>query len=90
MRSTGSLHQLEINYYSDNSPPGGLYSRGSELDHLAFRVEDVDEAVAYLKEKGYPPVLGPETHGDWRVAYVTDSDGIWIELLTAHAIPLPL
>ncbi|MGI0079121.1 MAG: VOC family protein [Nitrososphaerales archaeon] len=51
------------------------------VDHLAFKVDDVDEAVAFLKEKDYPPVFGPETFGDWRVAYIEDPDGIWIELV---------
>lgn len=90
VRSNDSQHQLEINYYPDNSPAGGPYIKGSEADHLAFKVEDVDRAVEYLGEKGYPPVLGPETYGDWRVAYVADPDGIWIELLKTRAVPVPL
>jgi lactoylglutathione lyase len=90
VKSDDSQHQLEINYYPEDSPAGGPYLRGSEADHLAFRVEDVNEAVAYLESKGYPPVLGPETYGDWSVAYVADPDGIWIELLRTRAIPIPL
>lgn len=90
VKSPDSQHQLETNYYPENSPAGGPYNTGSEADHLAFRVGDVDEAVTYPKEKGYPPVFGPETFGDWRVAYVADPDGIWIELLTKRAIPVPL
>ena len=90
VRSNDSQHQLEINYYPANSPAGGPYIKGSEVDHLAFKVEDVDEAVAYLKEKGYPPVFGPETFGDWRVAYIADPDGIWIELLKNRAVPVSL
>ena len=90
IKSSDSEHQLEINYYPEASPAGGPYNPGSEADHLAFKVSDVDEAVAYLKEKGYPPVFGPETFGDWRVAYVADPDGIWIELLKNRAIAIPL
>jgi catechol 2,3-dioxygenase-like lactoylglutathione lyase family enzyme len=90
VKSDDSQHQLEINHYPKDSPAGGPYVRGSEADHLAFKVEDVNEAVAYLKGKGYPPVLGPETYGDWVVAYVADPDGIWIELLKTRAIPIPL
>jgi len=90
VRSNDSQHQLEINYYPDNSPAGGPYIKGSEADHLAFKVEDVDRAVEYLREKGYPPVLGPETYGNWRVAYVADPDGIWIELLKTRAVPVPI
>jgi 4-hydroxyphenylpyruvate dioxygenase-like putative hemolysin len=66
VRSNDSQHQLEINYYPNNSPAGGPYNNGSEIDHLAFKVENVDETVAYLKKKGYHPVLGPETYGDSR------------------------
>lgn len=80
-RSEDYQHTLEINYYPDGSPEGGQYDKGSEVDHLAFKVEDVDASVAYLTERGYPPVFGPETFGDWRVAYVEDPDGIWIELV---------
>ncbi len=78
LRSGDSRHNLEINYYPDNSPEGGFYESGNEIDHLAFKVKDVDETVHFLKERGFLPVFGPETFGDWRVAYVEDPDGIWI------------
>ncbi len=81
LRSQDSRHTLEINYYTDASPEGDRYNHGSEMDHLAFKVRDVDDAVRYLTEKGYPPVFGPVTFGDWRVAYVKDPDGIWIEIV---------
>jgi lactoylglutathione lyase len=79
--SPNTAHTLEINYYPEGSPEGSPYHTGSEIDHLAFKVQDVYQAVDYLKKKGCPPVFGPETFGDWRVAYVEDPDGIWIELV---------
>ena len=90
VKSKDTQHQLEINYYREGTSAGEPYVQGSEVDHLAFKVEDVDDAVAYLKQKGYPPVFGPETFGDWRVAYIADPDGIWIELLKERAVPVSL
>jgi lactoylglutathione lyase len=81
LETSNSKHTLEINYYPEDSPEGIPYNKGNEIDHLAFKVCDVDEAVAFCREKGFPPIFGPETFGDWRVAYLEDPDGIWIELV---------
>jgi lactoylglutathione lyase len=80
VRSEGMEHPLEINWYSEDSPVAGPYGPGEELDHLAFRVEDIDAAVRYLEERGYPLVLGPIESENARWAYVKDPDGIWIEI----------
>ncbi|MFQ5909473.1 MAG: VOC family protein [Thermoplasmata archaeon] len=80
LKSEGSEQILELNWYAEDSPVAGPYKDGEELDHLAFEVEDLDEALKYLEEKGHPIVLGKcETEGaEW--AYVEDPDGNWIEL----------
>ncbi len=75
-----SDHVLEINWYADDSPVAGPYREGDELDHLAFQVADLDEALAYLEDKGYPKALGPLESKQVLWAYVEDPDGIWIEL----------
>lgn len=80
VKSEGSRHTLEINWYAEDSPVAGPYRSGEELDHLAFHVEDLDATLAYLEGKGHPMVLGPieSKHAKW--AYVQDPDGIYVEV----------
>jgi len=70
-------HQLlELNWYADHNK----YRSGDELDHLAFDVDDVDRALADLKEQGVEVAMQPFDEGEGRLAFVKDPDGIWIEL----------
>lgn len=48
--------------------------------HLAFGVEDFDEAVAHLRAAGVECVVRPENVTPWKQVYVTDPDGNVIEL----------
>lgn len=43
---------LELNYYEKNSPYNTKYSAGEGLDHLAFKVDDLDKALAEAKKAG--------------------------------------
>jgi catechol 2,3-dioxygenase-like lactoylglutathione lyase family enzyme len=43
----GSEQMLELNWY-----PSSKYTPGSEVDHLAFEVEDVETAASRLVERG--------------------------------------
>ncbi len=70
---------LELNYYDEDSPHNTKYSVGEGLDHLAFKVENLDTALEEARRFGHAPILqmkAPE--GRW--AYIEDPDGIWIEL----------
>jgi lactoylglutathione lyase len=70
---------LELNYYEKDSPHNTKYTVGEGLDHLAFKVDDLDKALEEANNAGYKTLLqmkAPE--GRW--AYVEDPDGIWIEL----------
>jgi len=71
---------LELNHYAKDSPHNTRYIVGEGLDHLAFDVDDLDEALEELKSAGYPTVLEIKTKEN-RWAYVKDPNGIWIELL---------
>jgi len=75
VKSKGSNHHIEINWYADKE-----YRSGDELDHIAFQVEDLDEALSYLKSKGFEPVsdIIETEHSRW--TYITDPDGILIEI----------
>ncbi|MFQ5907428.1 MAG: VOC family protein [Thermoplasmata archaeon] len=78
----GKEHALELNWYADDSPVAEPYRSGEELDHLAFAVDDLDAALAYLEKEGYTETLRQEREGAiW--TFVRDPDGIHIELFQA-------
>jgi len=68
--------QLELNYYPD-APP---YREGDELDHLGFQVESVDLVLDKLKGLGAKVRIPAFREGDERLAFLSDPDGIWIEV----------
>lgn len=70
---------LELNYYKENSPYNTKYIVGEGLDHLAFKVDDLDKALKEAQSAGYRTVLEMNADGG-RWAYIEDPDGIWIEL----------
>lgn len=81
LRSPHGDQLLELNWYAKGSRFGTPYVNGEELDHLAFEVDDLDAALAELSQKGAEIVVRPGEIGGWREAFVTDPNGIWIELL---------
>ena len=81
LTSPGSPQRLELNWYPATSRFHVPYRTGEELDHLAFRVEDVGAALEELEGRGVEVVVGPDEAEDTEV-YVVDPDGIWIELLS--------
>ncbi|MFQ5837260.1 MAG: VOC family protein [Thermoplasmata archaeon] len=85
LRSEESEQLLEINWYAEDSPVAGPYTEGEELDHLAFQVEDLDETLKYLEERGYPMIMGALQSEAAQWAYVKDPDGIWIEVFQRSA-----
>ncbi len=80
LKSPRGKQRLELNWY----PPRGRYRRyrqGDELDHIAFAVPNVD---AFLREHRpeFKVAMKPFNEGSDRLAYVTDPDGVWIELMS--------
>ena len=70
---------LELNYYEKDSPYYAEYSVGEGLDHLAFKVDNLDKALEEAKSSGYQMILEMNVkEGRW--AYIQDPNGIWIEL----------
>ena len=70
---------LELNYYEENSPYNTKYTVGEGLDHLAFKVDDLDKALEEARLAGYRTILEMKADaGRW--AYIEDPDGIWIEV----------
>jgi lactoylglutathione lyase len=70
---------LELNYYEEASPYNTKYSAGEGLDHLAFKVDDLDKALEEARLAGHRTILDMKAEGG-RWAYIEDPDGIWIEL----------
>jgi lactoylglutathione lyase len=70
---------LELNYYEKDSPYNTKYMVGEGLDHLAFKVEDLDKALEEARLAGHRTILEMKADGS-RWAYIEDPDGIWIEL----------
>ena len=71
-----SHHQLELNFYPDQPP----YREGDELDHLGFKVRDLRATVAKLVTLGAKVRIPEFEDGGVRLAFLSDPDGIWIEL----------
>jgi len=70
---------LELNYYEEGSPYNTKYTAGEGLDHLAFKVDDLDKTLEEAKLAGYRTILEMKASGG-RWAYIEDPDGLWIEL----------
>jgi len=67
---------LELNYYPGDPP----FHRGDELDHLGFRVTDLDLVAERLVRLGARVEIPPFEEGDVRLVFLSDPDGIWVEL----------
>jgi len=72
---------LELNHYDEDSPYNTKYTVGEGLDHLAFKVDDMDKAISAAKSEGYSLEHEVRTKSS-RWAYIKDPNGIWIELCT--------
>jgi lactoylglutathione lyase len=70
---------LELNYYRKESPYYTEYVVGEGLDHLAFNVDDLTEALEEARTAGYR-IISEMKSNESRWAYVQDPNGIWIEL----------
>jgi catechol 2,3-dioxygenase-like lactoylglutathione lyase family enzyme len=74
----GAVQELEINYY----PPGNPYfepiRKGTEFDHLGFRVSDVEAWELELRRRKFPIVARIREEYE-NLVYTRDPDGNWIE-----------
>jgi len=80
---TGAV--LELNFYPGEPP----YREGDELDHLGFRVDDLEAAVRRLERLGARVRIPSFAEGDTRLAFLSDPDGVWIELFERRADDVP-
>lgn len=77
LKDPESMAILELNYYPDNPP----YREGDELDHLGFRVIGMDALIPKLTGLGARVRIPPFKEGPLRIAFLSDPDGVWIELV---------
>jgi lactoylglutathione lyase len=70
---------LELTYNHD----GRTYELGTGYGHIAVGVDDLDEALAQLKEQGIEPEREPYRvrEGGSRICFVRDPDEYRIELI---------
>lgn len=84
LKSADSEQILELNWYKEGSRFGTTYTNGSEVDHLAFDVENLSEWISWLEKKGVKILVRPREIGislGWNEAFIEDPNGIWIEFL---------
>ena len=81
LKQPRSRQVLELNYYPRHTRYYEKFKNGSELDHLAFWERDVDRRHQELLAGGATRAVEPFSEGGYRLAFVKDPDGIWIELL---------
>lgn len=78
LRFPGAHQRVELNYY----PAGNRFyepiRKGTEFDHLGFRVSDVEACEAWLLRKGLPVVARIREPFE-NIVYTRDPDGNWLE-----------
>jgi len=68
--------RLLINDKSPGGPPAG-----TSVDHIGFRVADLDAAARVLKERGAEFIMEPMSLGEGvKIAFVSGPDTVMIEL----------
>jgi catechol 2,3-dioxygenase-like lactoylglutathione lyase family enzyme len=74
----GAAQRVELNYYPPGNPYFEPFRKGTEFDHLGFRVSDVERWEAELRRRRMPIVARiREPHEN--IVYTRDPDGNWLE-----------
>lgn len=81
LKSPNSTQRLELNCYPRENKFYEKYRPGCELDHLAFWTKDVDSHYSTLIARGARKAVEPFSEDNYRLAFVRDPDGVWIELI---------
>ncbi len=75
---------LEVIKYHQPVDPEGVRPSGPNalgLRHIAFQVEDLDDIVKTLQQKGYSLVGSVQNYENvWKLCYVNGPEGIIVEL----------
>ena len=77
-KAPGSDEEIEICKYDGSGP----VNVGSDITHLAFEVDDVEEFAKHSTAKGYPLTDGPHKSGSGSViAFIDAPEGYEVELI---------
>lgn len=76
---------LELNYYPGDPP----FRIGDELDHLGFRVTDLEATVRRLVALGARVEIPAFDEGEMRLVFLSDPDGLWVELYERRPVEEP-
>jgi len=71
--------QLELTYWKEKKD----WNQGDELDHLAFGVPDMDEAMKFFKNHRVEITKEPYSlrGSNTKIAFISDPNGIWLEII---------
>lgn len=71
--------QLELTYWKEKKE----WNQGDELDHLAFGVPDMDEAMKWFRKNKVEITKEPYTlkGSSTKIAFISDPNGIWSEII---------
>ncbi len=72
---------LELNWYPPSSRYATPFVAGEGLDHLGFRVNDLEQVGRRLVAAGARKVDEIRYRGKVAVAFYEGPDGLWIELI---------
>ena len=73
-----SRHRLELNYYPKGNRFWEPFRRGTEFDHLGFYAPDLPGWL-HTAVKAGGKLVADFTEGKFRLVYVRDPDGNWLE-----------
>ncbi len=82
IKNTDSPQVIELNWYPETYSKG--YHDGDQLDHLGFwlkKDDNMDKILERLVKLGAKVTMSPYVEGRTKLAFVKDTDGIWIEFL---------
>ena len=76
-----SHQHLELNWYPKGSKYATPFAPGEGLDHIGFRVGNVETVGRRLRKAGAKKVTEIRWQGRVALAYFEGPDGVWIELI---------
>jgi catechol 2,3-dioxygenase-like lactoylglutathione lyase family enzyme len=74
----GAQQRLELNFYPRSNRFYTPLRRGTEFDHLGFRVSDVEAWERQLRRRRFPVVARIREEYE-NIVYTQDPDGNWVE-----------